>query len=275
MSQSHIPRHRIDVRDIIRRLDNQIFSSLFSIRNLLKDLIIIRDGKTRETKHVVYSCHIIVGFLALLNSGGEFAGFIVGEEKSCTLENEMLTVFGLPFEGLMHVCQADVQIYHGISGIESKGAEEVVCLESICVISVTSVELTQGVEEAPAGVENVSVQHQQRNVQIIVDDQFTLLINSRVRAFVNEVQLLALFIHKRKVHCFDLAEHVLLTRTRAVPVDWGVNHPCYCREHSIRVGGELVVFHEEPSYVDASLFIAQEKSTGWLMISRNSWQGIS
>ena len=53
---------------------------------------------------MIDSGDVIMSFLSLLDLGRDLAGVVVIKEECQALQDEMLAVFGLPFESLMGVC---------------------------------------------------------------------------------------------------------------------------------------------------------------------------
>src|ERR1700709_2744418 len=99
-------------------------------------------------------------------------------------------------------------------------------------------------------IENMSVQHQKCDVHIIVNDKTALLVLGGIGSPFAEVVMTALLADESVIHCFDLSKHKLLRWTITIKVDRGVAHSCDCSKHSIGIGSELVVLHEESSTND-------------------------
>ena len=72
-------------------------------------------------------------------------------------------------------------------------------------------EPTQSKEITAASMEDVSIHYQQRDIQIIIDDQLAPLIHSGIGTLLSEVFVLTLFINKSIIHSFDLAQNIFLT----------------------------------------------------------------
>jgi hypothetical protein len=75
---------------------------------------------------VIDSSHIIVSFLPLLYIRGLDASLVVSEKEGQTLEDEMLAIIGLSFEGVVAIRKAYVQVDHCVFGIQCVRSEEVV-----------------------------------------------------------------------------------------------------------------------------------------------------
>ena len=72
-------------------------------------------------------------------------------------------------------------------------------------------ETTQSKEIAAASVKNVSIHYQQRDIQIVVDDQLALLIHSGIGTLLSKVFTSTFFTNKSIIHGFDLAKNIFLT----------------------------------------------------------------
>ena len=66
---------------------------------------------------MVYSGHIVVGLLSFLYVRRLNTRLVVYEEKRHALEDQMLAILCLSFEGVVDVCKTDVQVDYWIFGI--------------------------------------------------------------------------------------------------------------------------------------------------------------